>query len=135
MLTGPNIILALKVAVIAVTVILLASLAALARGNYRLHGRLNLVFMVLTLVAVFGLEFVIRVYDPDMFTYFDGPTRRLMAIHLCFSVPAAVLMPVMYFLGRTRRRSAHLALAVVFAVAWAGTFVTGVFFLPHSPNR
>jgi hypothetical protein len=133
--TGPNVILVLKIAVVAVTVILLLSLLALARGDYRLHGRLNLAFMVLTLVAVFGLEFLIRVYDPDMFSYFDAPTRRLMAIHLCFSVPAAVLMPVMYFLGRTRRRSAHLALAVVFGIAWAGTFVTGIFYLPHGPAR
>ena len=40
MLTGPIIILTLKVLVTAVTILLLASLAALARGQPRLHGRL-----------------------------------------------------------------------------------------------
>src|SRR5947208_2961132 len=38
-LTGPQIILALKVAVAAVTAVFLVSLLALWRGNYRLHGR------------------------------------------------------------------------------------------------
>jgi len=45
------VILVLKVAVIAVTVLLVASLTALARGNIRLHGRINYVFFVLTLGA------------------------------------------------------------------------------------
>ena len=57
MLTGPNVILTLKVAVAAVTVLLLASLVALARGQYRLHGRINLVFFTLTLAAVFVFLF------------------------------------------------------------------------------
>jgi hypothetical protein len=130
-ITGPNIILALKVAVVVVTAVFLASLLALARGRYRLHGRLNLVFMVLTFIAVFGLEFLIRVYDPKMFDYFDVATRRMMAVHLCFSMPATVLMPALYLTGRIRWRRLHLTLAWPFGIAWAGTVVTGVFFLPH----
>jgi hypothetical protein len=131
MLTGPNIILVLKIAVAIVTVLWLASLVALARGRYRLHGQINVAFMVLTLTAVFGLEFLIRVYDPDMFNYFDASTRRAMAVHLCFSVPAAVLLPIMYFTGRTYRTKAHFALGLIFSLCWIGTFVTGIFFLPH----
>ena len=69
MLTGPNVILTLKVAVAAVTVLLLASLVALARGQYRLHGRINLVFFTLTLAAVLGLELVIHVISPKAFDY------------------------------------------------------------------
>src|SRR5206468_5348578 len=76
-LTGPNVILALKVAVAAVTVLLLASLVALVRRNYRLHGRINLAFFVLTLTAVLGLELLIRVYDPGLFDYFDEDTRQV----------------------------------------------------------
>ena len=130
-LTGPDVILILKTAVGAVSVILAASLVALLRGNYRLHGRINLVFMIMTLAAVFGLEFLIRVQDPKMFDYFDEPTKRIMAIHLCFSVPAAVLLPIMYFTGKTHRRRIHLVLAAIFFVCWTGTFVTGIFYLPH----
>ncbi len=132
MLTGPDAILMLKTAVVAVTVILAASIVALLRKNYRLHGRINLVFMMLTLAAVFGLEFLIRIQDPKMFDYFDDATRRIMAIHLCFSVPAAVLLPIMYFTGKTGRRRTHYVLAAVFSVCWIGTFVTGVFYLPHN---
>jgi uncharacterized membrane protein YozB (DUF420 family) len=132
-LTGPNVILALKVAVAAVTVLLLASLVALYRGQYRLHGRINLVFFTLTLAAVLGLEVIARVVSPGVFDYVreNPPVYRALNVHLCFSVPSALLMPAMLYTGLTRRRALHLPLACVFAVFWAGTFITGIFFLPH----
>jgi hypothetical protein len=132
LLTGPNVILALKIAVAAVTVLLLASLVALACRRYRLHGRINLAFMILTLTAVLGLELLVRVIDPDVFSYFDEEARQALRIHLLFSVPSALLLPVMYVTGRSGRRALHVPLAVVFAVLWTGTFVTGIFFLPHA---
>lgn len=132
MLTGSLVILILKIAVGVVTVLWLLSLGALLAKRYRLHGQLNLAFMVLTLTAVFGLEFLIRVYDPEMFSYFDPATKRLMAVHLCFSVPAAVLLPVMYVTGRSGRSRVHYTLAVLFSICWIGTFITGIFYLPHS---
>ena len=51
---------------------------------------------------------------------------------LSFAIPSAVLMPVMLWTGLTRRRRAHLALAWLFGLLWLGTFVTGVFTLPHT---
>ena len=131
MQTGPLVILTLKVAVAAVTALLVASLVALARGNYRLHGRINFVFLVLTLTAVLGLELLVRVIDPQVFDYFDEDTRQVMRVHLAFAVPSAVLLPVMYFTGRTGRGRVHVGLAVLFAALWAGTVVTGIFYLPH----
>jgi hypothetical protein len=132
-LTGPNVILTLKAAVAAVTVILLTSLVALARGRYRLHGRLNVVFFTLTLAAVLGLELLVRVISPGVFEYIHGNPElsRALNVHLCFSVPSALLMPAMLYTGLARRRGVHLALAAAFAVLWTGTFVTGIFFLPH----
>ena len=134
MLTGPNVILALKTAVIAVTLLLLASLAALLRGRYRLHGRLNLAFFTLTLTAVLGLELVTRVLVPDAFDYIrDNETlSQAMRIHLCFSVPSLIVLPAMLYTGLRRLRAAHLTLAVLFAALWTGTFITGVFYLPHT---
>jgi hypothetical protein len=129
--TGPNVILTLKIAVIAVTLILLASLWALARGNYRLHGRINLVFLILTLTAVLGLEGIVRLYNPNLFDYFDPDTRHALFVHLWFSVPSAMLLPVMYVTGRIHARRLHIALAYLFSVLWTGTFITGVFWLPH----
>ena len=131
-LSGPSVILTLKVAVVAVTVLLLTSLVALAFGNYRLHGRINIAFAVLTFSALLGLELVIRVLEPGLFDYFDEATRQLLAIHLSFSVPSAALLPAMLFTGLTHRRRTHLALATVFGVLWTGTVVTGVFFLPSN---
>ncbi len=126
-LTGPNIILALKIAVGTVTVLLACSLAALAAGRYRLHGRINLAFFILTLAAVLGLEMIIRFVDPSTFDYLrDNP---VMTIHLCFSVPSVLLMPAMLYTGLTHRRTIHLFLAALFGVAWTGTFITGIFFL------
>jgi hypothetical protein len=133
-LTAANVILVLKIAVIGVTGLLLLSLLALLRGRVRLHGRINIVFFALTLSAVLGLEVVARVLEPDLFnehfTYTGTVTN--LKVHLCFSIPAALLLPVMLYTGLTRRRALHLALAAVFSVLWAGTFITGVFFLPHT---
>jgi uncharacterized membrane protein YozB (DUF420 family) len=129
-LTPANIILTLQVAVAAVTALLAASLVALWRGQYRLHGRINVVFFVLTLTAVLGLEVIIRIIDPEMF-YFEGSEdlRQALQVHLCFSIPAVVLMCGMLVTGKMHRRTMHLTLAGLFAVAWAGTFITGLFFL------
>jgi hypothetical protein len=131
-LTGPRVILTLQVAVVAVTLILLASLVALAYGRVRLHGRLNLAFFVLTLTAVLGLEVLIRFIDPDVFEYIHAneALRRGLRTHLCFAVPALVLMPLMLYTGLTRRRVLHLSLAALFSIAWLGTVITGIFFLP-----
>src|SRR5437588_11176672 len=110
---GPQVILTLKIAVATVTLLLLASLEALRRGNYRLHGRINLVFATLTLTAVLGLELLVRVLDPDIFTYFTPATRQTMRIHLSFSVPSALLLPVMLYTGLRRHRTVHIALALL----------------------
>jgi hypothetical protein len=131
-LTGPNVILALKFAVSAVTVLLAASLVALARGRYRLHGRINLVFFTLTLTALLLFELVLRVLRPGIFDDIrahEGLSQALN-IHLCFAVPAAVLMPAMLYTGLAGRGKLHMVLAMLFSVLWAGTFVTGIFFLP-----
>jgi uncharacterized membrane protein YozB (DUF420 family) len=130
-LTGPHVILALKIAVLAVTVLLLFSLSAMLRGNYRLHGRINIVFFILTAGALIGLEVIIRLIDPTVFSYIeeDPVAMRALTIHLCFSLPAAAVMPVMLYTGFTHRRQVHLVLAGLFGVLWTGTFVTGIFFL------
>lgn len=129
MLTGPNVILGLKVAVGSVTVLLLAALVMLARGNYRWHGRINTVFFALTFTAVLGLEFLIRFVDPQLFDYFDESAQRMMRIHLSFSIPSTILLPIMLISGWTHRRRLHIAVGILFLPCWVGTFVTGIFFL------
>jgi hypothetical protein len=135
LLTGPQVIVALKVAVSTVTVIFLCSQLALVAGRYRLHGRINFVFFVLTTVALLGLEFLARFLDPGLFSYFESrpELKRALSMHLCFSVPAAALMPLMLITGLTHRRRLHLSLAVLFGILWTGTVVTGLFYLPHTP--
>ena len=127
--TGFAIILTLKVLVAAVTVLFAASLVALARGHPRLHGRLNTLFFGLTMLTVFGFEGLLQFVDVK--AAFDAEARQALRVHLCFSVPSAVLLPFMLFTGRRRRRRAHVAAGWVFTVLWAGTFLTGVFYLPH----
>ncbi len=134
-LTAENVLIALKVAVSAVTVLLLASLLALARGNFRLHGRINTVFFVLTLTALVSLEIVVRILQPEIFeNYFraDEDLRAAFTVHLSFSLPAALVLLAMFYTGWKRKRNLHIGLGIFFLVLWAGTFVTGIFFLPHS---
>jgi len=131
MLTGPQIILTLNVLVASVTVLLLASLVALALGKPRLHGHINTVFFALTMLTVFGFEGLIQ-FGVPITTGFDAAAHQALMIHLCFAIPSAVLLPVMLFTGKTRRKTIHLVFAALFSVMWAGTFVTGIFFLPHT---
>ena len=131
--SGWQVILGLKIAVVAVTALLFSSLIALSLGKYRLHGRMNLVFFLLTLSALVGLEVIARILNPQVFDYFDEETRRMLTVHLYFALPAAAMMPVMLYTGFMRRRWLHLRLAILFAMLWTGTVVTGVFFLPHTP--
>ncbi|WP_439625630.1 hypothetical protein [Gemmata sp.] len=128
--TGPQIILTLKVLVAAVTVLLVASLVALVLKKPRLHGRINTVFFALTMATVIGFEALLQFVNVS--ATFTPEAREALRVHLWFSVPSAVLLPVMLVTGRTRRKSVHVAFGVVFAILWAGTFVTGVFFLPHN---
>ena len=115
---GSYVILTLKVAVVAVTILFLTSLFVLARGHYRLHGRLNVIFFTLTLITLFGFEVLVQILRPDVFSYIkqDELLRQRLNIHLCFSVPSAVLMPAMLYTGLTRRRRIHLSLAVLFGI-------------------
>lgn len=130
-MTAGIIILTLKIAVIAVTILWLASLVALARGNLRLHGRINLVFFGLTLAALVGLELIARVIVPEIFDDYVRQNGEWLRVHLAFSLPSAALLFIMLFTGLKHRRNWHIAAGILFSVLWTGTFVTGVFFLPH----
>jgi uncharacterized membrane protein YozB (DUF420 family) len=129
------VILILKIAVGAVTVLLLASMVALLRGQFRLHGRINLVFFILTMTTVTGFEALIRFIRPELFDYIKENPSLLKAlnIHLCFSIPSAIMMPFMLYTGLRGLRKVHLILAFIFAILWIGTFITGIFFLPVTP--
>ena len=125
------IILILKIAVATVTVLWLASLVALATGRTRLHGRINIVFFTLTLAALIGLELIARVIVPEIFDDYVREHGDALRIHLAFSLPSAGLLFVMLFTGLKHRRGFHIAAGILFSLLWAGTFITGIFFLPH----
>ncbi len=126
--TGPEIILTLKVLVVAVTLLLLASLVALAARRPRLHGHINTAFFVLVLLTVAGFEAVLQFVSAS--AAFDDATRQALRVHLWFSIPAALVLPAMLVSGKMRRKRLHLALSVVFSALWAGTVITGLG-LPH----
>lgn len=132
LLNGPNVILALKLAVALVTVILACAGIAAWKHNYRLHGRLNIAFFALTMTALVAFEVVIRLIKPDIYEYLksDPVIFPRLTIHLSCAIPAALLMPLMLWSG-LRKRALHRKLTVGFALLWTATFVTGVFFLPH----
>ena len=134
--SGATIILILKVAVVAVTLLLLASLVVLRRGNIRLHGRLNMVFFLLTMATVLVFEGLIR-FGPMIESGWSATAgwedhhHLALNIHLVCVIPLMGVLPAMLYTGLRRKRRAHLRLAAVFSVLWLGMFVTGVFFLPH----
>jgi hypothetical protein len=121
---GPQIILTLKVLVVAVTVLLLASLVALLLKRPRLHGHINTAFFVLTMLTVAGFEALLQWVDVS--AAFDPAARAALRTHLWFSVPSALLLPAMLVTGKMRLKKLHLVLAAVFAVLWTGTVVTGL---------
>jgi subtilisin family serine protease/uncharacterized membrane protein YozB (DUF420 family) len=133
LLTGPNVILALKFAVGLVSVLLAFAVWAAWRKNYRLHGRINMAFFALTMTAVVLFELVIRVIKPGIYDYLrsDPEVFPRLRVHLSFAIPSALLMPAMLWTGMKRRRI-HRKLTVVFALFWILTFITGIFFLPHA---
>jgi uncharacterized membrane protein len=129
MLTGPTIIFTLKLLVAAVTVLFISSLLALVTKRFKLHGRINIAFFVLTIATVLGFELLLRL-GTDVTSQFSEDARQALRVHLMFSVPSALLLPLMLFTGVKRRRELHVPLGLLFAALWTGTFVTG-FFLPH----
>ncbi len=131
--SGPTIILSLKIAVTAVTLILVAAMVALARGNYRLHGRLNVLFSVLTITAVVVFEVLIH-SGADVTSHMNDAERAALQVHLGFALLAPFAMVAMLLTGLTHRRRIHIRVAVLFTILWLGTWITGVFFLPHSPR-
>ena len=38
---------------------------------------------------------------------------------------------VMLFTGLKHKRNVHIAAGILFSLLWIGTFITGIFFLPH----
>ena len=127
--TGPEILLALKVLVSAVTVVFAAAVVAIATGYRRLHGQLNVVFFVLTMTTVLGFELLLRL-GTDVSATFSPEAKAALRVHLVFAVPSALLLPLMLWSGATRRRRLHVPLAVVFTLLWAATVYTGLFTLP-----
>jgi len=127
---GPTILLTLKVLVSTVTVLFAASIVAIALGHKKLHGRINTAFFILTLSTVLGFELLLRL-GTDVTSQFSPDARRWLLIHLCFSIPATILLPIQFVLGIKGYKKAHVPLGLLFALLWIGTFVTGVIYLPH----
>lgn len=133
MLTPTLVILSLKTAVTAVTILLFLSLVALYRGNVFLHGRINMVFFILTVAALFVFEVVTRMMDPLLFQsiWKDADLAAKLRIHLGFALPSALLMGVMMFTGIKHKAVLHKRISWVFLICWTGTFLTGIFWLPN----
>ena len=129
-LSGPQIILTLKVLVVAVSVLFAAAIVAIAMGRKKLHGRINTAFFILTMTTVVGFEVLLRFFV-DVSATFTDEARQALRVHLCFAIPSAVLLPVMLFLGVKHWVKLHVACGILFTLVWIGTFITGVFFLPH----
>jgi uncharacterized paraquat-inducible protein A len=128
--SGPTVILGLKIAVTAVSIVLLGSLVALAKGNYRLHGRLNIAFFVLTMAALVVFEALLRL-GADVTAHMDDTGRRALQVHLWFAVPLPFVMVGMLYTGLQHRRRLHLGISVIFAILWLGALIIGLFLLPH----
>jgi hypothetical protein len=130
-ITPSHAIITLKLAVGLVTVLYIAAIIALLAKKPKWHGRINTVFFLLTMVALIGFEIVIRIIFPDMTSAFSDEAMSALRIHLCFALPSALVLPLMMVTGIKRLIKLHIPLAIVFTLLWAGTFITGIFYLPH----
>ncbi len=126
--TGPQIILTLKVLVVTVTALLALSLVALAMKKPRLHGQINTVFFALTMLTVLCFEGFLQVVNVS--ELFTPEARHALHVHLYFSVPSTLLLPVMMATGKMHRRRLHIGFGLLFVTLWSGTVITGLG-LPH----
>ena len=71
------------------------------------------------MTTVLGFELVVRFVNPRFTAGFTPEQMQALCVHLCFSVPAAIVLPFMLFSGKTHR-SWHVKLAILFScpVAW-----------------
>ena len=125
---GSQIIITLKVLVVAVTILLIASLVALAFRRPRLHGHINTAFFALTMATVVGFEGLLQMVNVS--GTFDDAARAALRTHLWFSVPSALALPAMWVSGKMRAKRLHLVFAAGFVALWTGTVITGLG-LPH----
>jgi hypothetical protein len=130
-LSGPDIILTLKVLVSIVTALFAAAVGAIATGRKKLHGRINTAFFALTLTTVVGFEGLLRLQG-NVTEHFTTDEKRALFIHLWFAVPSVLLLLLMMGSAVLKWKRFHVACGILFSLFWVGTFVTGVFFLPHS---
>ncbi|AWM41347.1 hypothetical protein GobsT_00240 [Gemmata obscuriglobus] len=126
--TGPQIVITLKVLVVTVTVLLTLSMVALAMGRPKLHGQINLAFFVLTMITVLCFEGLLQVVPVS--ELFTPEARADLRVHLCFSVPSTLILPLMLATGKMHRRKMHIVFGIAFLVLWTGTVITGLG-LPH----
>jgi uncharacterized membrane protein YozB (DUF420 family) len=125
MLSGPVIILTLKVLVSLVSVIFAAALICLALGKIRRHGQLNTLFFILTMTTVLIFELLVR-FGTDISTTFSEEAKQALYVHLMFSIPATICLPLMMVTGLKHWRRGHITLGIVFTLLWIGTVVTGL---------
>jgi hypothetical protein len=88
---------------------------------------------ILLFVAILGFEVILRLAGVDLISHMDETARFALSVHLCFAVPLLPTIVAMLVTGRGRRIRLHLGMSVMFVILWAGMFVTGMFFLPHTP--
>jgi hypothetical protein len=129
--TGPQVILILKIAVISTTILLAASIVALAKKRPRLHGQLNVWVAILLLSAVILFEGVIRLLGVDVTEHMNAQAQLILKIHLFFVIPLIPFLILMLMSGLGRRIKIHLQFTAVFLILWLGMLITGMM-LPHS---
>jgi hypothetical protein len=111
--------------VLAVTCLLAARSLPSCGQRYRLHGRINTVFFILTVTALLALEVIIRILDPSISTVTTGMAAGLF-VHLCFGAggPAATV----HALDRPNAAALYLTLRSSSQCS-GGNGRDGVFFL------
>ncbi len=137
----------LDVVFMATFVVLLAMSASIylvkVRRNFRLHSRIQLALFVILVITVAAFEIELQFFTnwrelagPSPF-YASGWVDRVLAVHLCFSIPTPILWLVTVVLGlrwfgwnaRPNRNSRrHRFLGWTGAVFTALTTITGWIF-------
>lgn len=126
-----TVLICLKVAVSAVTLLLIVSVICLLLKKFRLHGIINTIVAILTLLTLIIFEGILHFSNPPLTSSFTPDELRMLKIHLYFAVPLVPMLFFMLWTGRRRQRTRHLSLAVLFVILWVGMFITGIFGLPN----
>ena len=127
----------LQIAVSLMTPLLFFGIMQAAKGNLKLHKRINGGIIVVVLIAVIGLVLTSQVFGFDYNSISTqeaiiniGPSemRTRLIIHRCFSNLLFISLMITTFSGAVKKYKLHRKMGKLTVFFWLGTLISALLF-------